>query len=62
MKSMNELVLNSQYALRCELEEKIEWFLNGMLDTDDTTQLDNMNSKLDDLNKDILRLEKSLRF
>ena len=31
-----------------------------MLDTDDTTQLDNMNRKLDDLNKDILRLEKSL--
>ena len=62
MKSMNELVLNAQYALRCELEEKIEWFLNGMLDTDDTSELDNMNSKLDDLNKDILRLEKSLRF
>ena len=62
MKNMNELVLSAQYALRCELEERIEWFLNGMLDTDDTTQLDNMNSKLDDLNKDILRLEKSLRF
>ena len=62
MKNMNELVLNAQYALRCELEEKIEWFLNGMLETDDTTELDNMNSKLDDLNKEILRLEKSLRF
>ena len=62
MKNMNELVLNAQYELRCELEEKIEWFLNGMLDTDDTTQLDNMQNKLDDLNQDILRLEKSLMF
>ena len=62
MKNMNELVLNAQYALRNELEERIEWLLNGMLETDDTTELDNMNSKLDDLNKDILRLEKSLRF
>ena len=62
MKSMNELVLNAQYALRCELEEEIEWFLNGMLDTDDTTQLDNMQNKLDDLNKEILRLEKYLKF
>ena len=62
MKNMNELVLNAQYALRCELEQKIEWFLNGMLDTDDTSELDNMNSRLDDLNKDILRLEKALRF
>ena len=62
MKNMNELVLNAQYELRHELEEKIEWFLNGMLDTDDTAQLDNMNRKLDYLNEDILRLEKSLRF
>ena len=62
MKSMNELVLNAQYALRCELEERIEWFLNGMLDTDDTTKLDNMQTKLDDLNNEILRLEKYLKF
>ena len=62
MKNMNELVLNAQYELRHELEEKIEWFLNGMLETDDTTELDNMQIKLDNINKDILVLEKYLRF
>ena len=62
MKSMNELVLNAQYELRNELEEKIEWFLNGMLETDDTTELDNMQIKLNNINKDILILEKYLMF
>ena len=33
-----------------------------MLETDDTTELDNMQIKLDNINKDILVLEKYLMF
>ena len=60
MKNMTQLILNAQYELRYELEERIDWVLTGMADNENTTKVNDLMDRLESLNIEIATLEKAL--
>ena len=60
MKNITQLILNAQYELRYELEERIDWVLTGMADNENTKKVNDLMDRLESLNIEIATLEKAL--